>query len=94
MNTKGKVSTILILGLLVSLFGGYVAYIIRPVAQFRGQLDFPTVITRGSHLTQLDRATVTPVAEQSFYMLIVGMLAGATVGMAFGVILVNTAHKG
>jgi len=53
----------------------------RPANLLTGQLDFGTVITRGTNLTGLD-ALLKTQAEQSFNMLVLAALIGAGVGYA------------
>jgi hypothetical protein len=53
------------LGILGAIVGAFVGYLMRPAAFGVGQLDFETVISRGSNLHGLDQLLVS-TAEASF----------------------------
>jgi len=52
-------------GFIGGVIGLFVGYLMRPAVPFVGQLDFGTVISRGSNLAGLDRLLIS-VAEESF----------------------------
>jgi hypothetical protein len=73
----------LVMGGTIGIFiGGVIGFLTRPSAPLIGQLDFQTVISRGSNLKGLDRVLV-PIAETSFNYLIIGVIIGGLIG--FGV---------
>lgn len=68
----------------IGLFiGGLLGFLMRPAAPLIGQLDFATVITRGSNLTGLDMLLVS-TAQASFSYLVVGGILGAVAGAVIG----------
>ena len=79
-NTSVK---IMLLGLVGLFIGGLVGFLLRPTAPLMGQLDFGTVITRGSKLKGLDQLLVS-TAETSFNYLLVGAILGALIGVVLG----------
>lgn len=74
---------IVIFGLVGFLLGGLIGFLLRPAAPLVGQLDFGTVITRGSNLKGLDHLLVS-TAETSFNYLLAGAILGALIGIAVG----------
>ncbi len=65
----------------IGLFiGGLLGFLMRPAAPLIGQLDFGTVITRGSNLTGLDMLLVS-TAQASFSYLVFGAILGAVAGV-------------
>ena len=66
-----------------AFIGGLLGFLLRPAAPLIGQLDFGTVITRGSNLTGLERLLV-PTAQTSFNYLLVGAILGAVAGVVIG----------
>lgn len=73
----------MLLGLVGLFIGGLVGFLLRPIAPLMGQLDFGTVITRGSKLKGLDQLLVS-TAETSFNYLLVGAILGALIGLVLG----------
>jgi ABC-type nitrate/sulfonate/bicarbonate transport system permease component len=71
------------LGIVGSLIGGFVAFLARPSAFLFGQLPFETVISRGANLEMLDILLV-PLAQKSFNITLIGMIIGAVVGIIIG----------
>jgi hypothetical protein len=63
--------------------GGLIGFLLRPAAPLIGQLDFGTVITRGSNLTGLETLLVS-TAQTSFSYLLVGVILGAVAGVLIG----------
>lgn len=70
-------------GLIGSLVGGLLGYVMRPAAPFIGQLPFKAVITRGASLSGLDQILV-PIAQSSFNYLLLGLVGGLLVGLVAG----------
>jgi hypothetical protein len=68
------------LGLLGFLWGGLVAFIIRPSADQVGQLPLSTVMLRGSNLGAADQALIA-TAQASFNVMIAGSLIGVAAGL-------------
>lgn len=65
----------------IGLFiGGLLGFLLRPAAPLIGQLDFGTVITRGSNLTGLDMLLLS-TAQASFNYLLFGAILGAVAGV-------------
>lgn len=63
--------------------GGLIGFLLRPSAPLIGQLDFGTVITRGSNLSGLDTLLVS-TAQISFNYLLVGVILGTVSGVLIG----------
>jgi putative oligomerization/nucleic acid binding protein len=61
-----------------ALLGGVIGFLVRPSVPVLGQLDFETVISRGSNLQGVDRM-LRSVAEASFNYLVVGVLIGGVI---------------
>lgn len=61
-------------GLVGFVLAGAVGYLLRPVVPIHGQLDFNTVISRGTNLQGMDQL-LKSYAQQSFnYMLLAGIM--------------------
>jgi hypothetical protein len=73
--TTGSRSTLLWI-IAGALIGATVGFLFRPSVPLVGQLDLPTVLTRGTRLTGLD-TMLQSAAERSFNYLAGGALAGA-----------------
>jgi len=65
------------------LLGGVIGFVLRPSAPGIGQLPFETVLTAGSNLQGIDQL-LTPVAQQSFKYLVIGVILGGIAGLIIG----------
>ncbi|MCA1635384.1 MAG: hypothetical protein LC802_17275 [Acidobacteria bacterium] len=79
----GKALPLAALGVFV---GGLLGFLMRPAAPLIGQLDFGTVISRGTNLTGLDSLLIS-TAQASFNYLVVGAILGAVVGIVIGLMM-------
>lgn len=74
--TLGAGERSVLFGILGAICGAFVGYLMRPAAPFLGQLNFETVISRGTNLQGLDQLLVS-TAQASFNgMLMAAVLAG------------------
>jgi hypothetical protein len=64
-----------------TLFGGSIAYLLRPEAPEIGKLPFEAVVTRGANLNGVDEILIA-TAEASFNYMIIGAVIGAIIGIA------------
>ena len=65
--------------------GGLLGFLMRPAAPLIGQLDFATVISRGSNLRGLDSLLIS-TAQASFNYLLFGAILGAVGGIVVGLL--------
>jgi hypothetical protein len=68
-------------GVMGTVLGGLVGFLLRPSAMLVGPLPFGTVLLRGSDLRGVEMLLV-PLAQRSFNMMIAGAIIGAVVGTA------------
>ena len=73
----GKALPLAALGVFI---GGLLGFLMRPAAPLIGQLDFGTVISRGSNLRGLDSLLIS-TAQASFNYLLFGAILGAVCGI-------------
>jgi len=76
----------ILIGLVGFVIGGYLGFLVRPSAFLIGQLPFETVITRGANLRGIDQI-LTPLAQQSFSITLVGAIIGSIMGVVIGIML-------
>jgi hypothetical protein len=69
--------------------GGLLGFLMRPAAPFIGQLDFGTVISRGSNLTGLDSLLIS-TAQASFNYVLIGAILGAVMGIVIGLTMLKS----
>src|SRR5947209_26628 len=64
------------------IFGGLIGFLLRPTdATLKSQLDFGTVISRGTNLQGSDQ-TLIPFARTSFNYMLAGAIIGFLIGLA------------
>lgn len=79
-------TTLVLAGVIGVFIGGLIGFLLRPSALLIGQLDFWTVVSRGSNLKELDRILV-PIAETSFNYMMIGVIVGGLVGIGTGYLI-------
>jgi len=87
INSKRRNSIILYL-FAGALIGGLLGFLLRPSVPLIGQLDFNTVISRGSNLRGVNQILVS-TARDSFNILVGGIIIGAIIGGVIGNILLR-----
>lgn len=90
-TSNKSMSYTIIFGILGFFFFGLIGFLVRPAVPYVGQLDFNTVISRGSNLAGMDKLMVS-VAQSSFNYLVMGALFGAFIGVLTG-FLISKAMK-
>ena len=70
----------LVFGAIGAIAGGILGFLLRPAAPLIGQLDFGTVLSRGTNLRGLDQVLVS-TAQTSFNYLLAGIILGCLIGV-------------
>ncbi|MDI6794205.1 MAG: hypothetical protein QME81_15310 [bacterium] len=81
--------SVIALGIIGFLIGGFIGFLSRPSAFLVGQLPFSIVILRGSSLTGMD-AILKPIAQQSFNIMMAGSIIGALTGSAIAYFILRS----
>jgi zinc-ribbon domain len=77
---RSSINQIVAFGVAGAIVGGILGFLFRPAAPLIGQLDFGTVVSRGTNLTGLDQILVS-TAQASFNYLIAGIILGCVIGV-------------
>lgn len=71
------------IGMVGCLAGGFIGFLLRPSAFMMGQLPFQHVITRGESLQGVERVFMS-LARESFNTMMIGAVIGLLAGVVIG----------
>jgi len=80
---RGPRISMMSMGIVGCLAGGFIGFLLRPSAFMVGQLPFQDVITRGESLQGVERVFMS-LARESFNTMMIGAAIGLVVGIVLG----------
>ncbi len=83
---KNAKKTLVGLGALGVLLGGFIGFLSRPASPIAGRVSLLDALTRGASLEGVNQVMIN-LAERSFDIMLIGALIGLAVGVVLGYLL-------